>query len=79
MTYDKKQAFKESTIDTGLALLINFPLNILLLNIAYWGELTIFETSVFLTIVFTTFAIVRKTYTRLYFDKRNQRKTVKNT
>jgi len=79
MTYGKQQALRESTIDTFLALIINFPLNIVLLNIAFWWDLTIFWTSVFLTIVFTTFAIIRKTYTRLYFDKRNQRKMEKNT
>ena len=36
MTSDKKAALKEAVTDTALALVINFPLNILLLEIAGW-------------------------------------------
>jgi hypothetical protein len=71
---NKKQAFKEAFLDTMLALIINFPLNILLVAIAFEFNFGIFATSVFLTAVFTTVAIIRKTYTRLYFHKKYLKK-----
>jgi|TARA_A100001011_G_scaffold398545_1_gene503413 hypothetical protein len=67
---DKKQAFKEAFLDTMLALSMNFPLNIGLVWIAFEFKLGVVATSVFLTAVFTTVAIIRKTYTRLYFLKK---------
>ena len=60
-----------------LAFLINFPLNIALVSIAFSLQLSVLETSVFLTIVFTTVAIIRKTYTRMYFETRNLKKKAK--
>jgi hypothetical protein len=65
-----------------LAMAINFPLNMALLYLANRYVVPefdteaqqIFFTSVFLTIVFTIVAIVRKTYTRVYFEERNIRK-----
>jgi len=71
---DKKQAFKEAFLDTMLALSINFPLNILLVWTAFRLELGIVATSVFLTAVFTSVAIIRKTYTRLYFEQKARMK-----
>ena len=70
----KMAAFKEAVADTGIALIINFPLNMALIAIARHYDMTIFVTTVFFTIVFTVFAIARKTYMRIYFEKRNQRK-----
>jgi hypothetical protein len=75
----RARAFKESIQDTGLALIINFPLNMLLLYIANRTFLLVLEsegdrifwTSVFLTFFFTIFAIVRKTYVRMYFERKN--------
>ena len=74
----KKQAFKESVSDTTIALIINFPLNMLLLYIAnrtFIPKLDseadiIFWTSVFLTFWFTLIAIIRKTYVRVWFENR---------
>jgi hypothetical protein len=73
----RKVAFKEAVADTFLAFLINFPLNIALVSIAFSLQLSVLETSVFLTIVFTTVAIIRKTYTRMYFETRNLKKKAK--
>ena len=67
-------AFKEAMIDTLIALAINFPLNIVLVAIAFEYELGVFATSVFLTSVFFTVAVIRKTYTRLWFDGKNAKK-----
>ncbi len=77
MTLDK-QSLKESVSDTALALVINFPLNMLLLWIANRtfipGLVTegdiIFWTSVFLTVNFTIVAIVRKYFVRNYFKSK---------
>ena len=77
-----KQSLKESIGDTGLALLINFPLNMLLLYIANrtfipsleTEQEVIFWTSVFLTFWFTLVAITRKYFVRIYFkSKENNR------
>jgi hypothetical protein len=83
----KEQAFKEAVLDTLLALSINFPLNMLLLYLANRYVVPefnteaqqIFWTSVFLTVVFTTVAIVRKTYTRMYFETKKIQKEVEIT
>lgn len=83
----KEQAFKEAVLDTLLALSINFPLNMLLLYLANRFVVPafnteaqqIFWTSVFLTVVFTTVAIVRKTYTRMYFETKRIQKEVEIT
>lgn len=75
----KTQAFKESLADTLLALVINFPLNLLLVWIAYDMKFTALQTSVFLTVIFFVVAVVRKTYTRTYFDKRNEKKLSKKS
>ena len=77
----KKQAMRESLVDTGLALAINFPLNMVLLYIANRTFLLVLEeetaqifwTSVFLTVVFTLVAVVRKYFMRQWFDKRNMK------
>ena len=83
----REQAFKEAVLDTLLALSINFPLNMLLLFLANRYVVPalnteaqqIFWTSVFLTVVFTTVAIVRKTYTRMYFETKKIQKEVEIT
>ena len=72
---------RESLVDTGLALAINFPLNMVLLYIANRTFLLVLEeetaqifwTSVFLTVVFTLVAVVRKYFMRQWFDKRNMK------
>ena len=74
---NKKVAFKEAVADTFLAFIINFPLNLLLVAIAFDLDFTALQTSIFLTLVFTTVAIIRKTYTRMYFETRNLRKKEK--
>lgn len=68
------EAFKEAVADTGVALVINFPLNMILIIIARHYDMSVFLTTVFFTIVFTVFAIVRKTFMRVYFEKRNRKK-----
>ena len=70
----KLSAFKEAVADTGVAIVINFPLNMILIVIARHYEMSVFATTVFFTGVFTVFAIARKTFMRIYFEKRNRRK-----
>lgn len=62
-------AFKEALSDTGIAAVINIPLNFVLvyLCIDVWQVGTMW-TSVIMTTIFTLFAITRKTYIRLYFN-----------
>ena len=77
MAYTKLMAFKEALSDTGLAFPVNVPLNFLLVALAFRWEFTAFQTSVMLTSIFTVFAIVRKTYVRLYFNDKNLKKQAK--
>jgi len=78
-----KHAFKESVGDTALALIINFPLNMLLLYIAnrtFIPKLDneadiILWTSVFLTFVFTLVAITRKYFVRVWFKNKEMNRT----
>ena len=77
-----KQSLKESIGDTALALLINFPLNMLLLYVAnrtFIPKLEseadiIFWTSVFLTFWFTLVAITRKYFVRVWFKNKELNK-----
>ena len=74
MNSSKMAAFKEAVADTAIAIVINFPLNMLLIVIARSYDMSVFNTTVFFTLVFTVVAIARKTVMRVYFEKRNQRK-----
>ena len=64
-------ALQEAITDTGIAAMINIPLNFILLYVCIdvWNLPTVL-TSVIMTTIFTTYAIIRKTYIRLYFEKR---------
>ena len=77
------QSLKESVGDTAIALVINFPLNMLLLyianrtfipNLESEGDI-IFWTSVFLTFWFTLGAITRKYFVRVWFKNKELNKT----
>lgn len=77
MTLDK-QSLKESVSDTAIALLINFPLNMLLLFVANRTFIPhlkteaeqVFWLSVFLTFFFTLVAVTRKYFVRVYFKRK---------
>ena len=66
-------AMKEAITDTAIALLINYPLNILVLYITFCIELTSFQTATTLTAVFTVVAIIRKYFVRTYFSKKDKK------
>lgn len=74
----KLAAFKEAVSDTALATVLNFPLNLLLVTIARALDLTILQTSIFFTVVFSIVAILRKTWVRLYFFKKDLKNRTKN-
>lgn len=73
-----KKALRESCIDTLVALVINIPLNFVLISSAFALKLNVVETTIYLTAVFTVTAIIRKTYIRLLFDKKYGRKDGQN-
>lgn len=68
-----RAALIESISDTVIGMSINFPMNTVLLYVAVRAEMTVLQTSVFMTIIFTIFAIVRKYILRLHFSKKNKR------
>ena len=72
----KGQAFKESVSDTALAFLINVPLGFGIIAFADWvGIVSVssdqnIQLVILNNIVFTTVAIIRKTYVRVWFENR---------
>lgn len=74
---------REAVVDTLFALVINFPLNFLLLWIGTLLGINDNDSAnnllmtIFLTTVFTIVAIVRKYFMRQWFDRRNM-KEIKN-
>lgn len=64
-----RRAIKESITDTLFGMAINIPINFLLLSLAFQYDLSVSETTVLLTVVFTVIAIIRKTAIRLHFSK----------
>ena len=72
----KRQAFKESVSDTALAFAMNLPIGFGIIAFADWiGIVAVsYEENVQLVIlqniVFTTVAIIRKTYVRVWFENR---------
>ena len=68
------RAFKEACADTGIAFCINVPLNFALVAFAFEIGLGAFWTSMMLTTIFTVFALTRKTYLRVHFEKRYAKK-----
>lgn len=70
---------REAVVDTTFALIINFPLNFVLLWIATLLGINDNDSAnnlmmtIFLTTVFTIVAIIRKYFMRQWFDKMNQK------
>jgi len=76
MTDRIKRALTEASIDTMIALPLNFFINWIILAIAFDLEWDAFKTSIVATIIFTATAIVRKTIIRLKFERRTNEKSV---
>ena len=72
MKENVKKALYEAVTDTGIAAMVNIPLNFILLYVCIdvWNLPTVW-TSVIMTTIFTTYAITRKTFIRLYFERKN--------
>tara|TARA_R100001369_G_scaffold39425_2_gene65505 strand:+ start:1815 stop:2072 length:258 start_codon:yes stop_codon:yes gene_type:complete len=68
-----KEAFRESVADTLLGALFNFPLSWLTITIVLLFTHNSFIISLSQLIVLSLLAIIRRYYTRVYFDKKNKR------
>lgn len=67
-----KRALYEATTDTGIAAMVNIPLNFVLLYVCIdLYNLPTLWTSVIMTTLFTMYAITRKTFIRLYFQRKH--------
>lgn len=72
-TADRKRkllSIREAVIDTAWGFVINTPINFAFIAFAYKKEMTALETSIWLTIIFTALAIIRKTWIRLQFYRK---------
>ena len=68
-----KPAMKESIADTLLGAVFNFPLSWLTITLALLFTQNSFIISLSQLIVLSLLAIIRRYYTRVYFDKQNKR------
>lgn len=67
---NNKKAWLESITDTIIAIVINFPISVTMVWFCRKMELSVFQTSLTFTSVFTVIAIVRKYIIRNYFSKK---------
>lgn len=65
-----RTALKEAVLDTSLATVMNVPLNFILAWYAVEAEWNAIQMTIYFTACFFFIAVARKTYLRLYFDKR---------
>jgi len=63
-------SLREAIADTALGVLINTPLNFGFIALAFHLEMSALETSIWLTVIFTVLAIVRKYWLRMRFYKK---------
>ena len=75
MTKTEKFALKESIIQVGAALVINFPLQtfLLWLLIEQWQWTSAFLISLVTTFIFTIVALIRTYMIRMEIEKRRRR------
>ena len=71
-----RNALKEAATDTLLGALVNFPLSWLTLSIVLVFTANSFILSLSQLIILSFLAIIRRYYTRVYFQDRNQRKNI---
>ena len=75
-TLNKIDALKEATTNVLLGTLINFPLGFIVLWLAQALDIIVTDTEqriqlvIFQSIIFSIVAIIRGTYVRLYFAKK---------
>ena len=67
--FSNKAAWKEAITDTSIGFVINFPINVVMLYICKLLDVTVFMTSIILSVVFTAVAIIRKYTVRIFFNK----------
>jgi c-di-AMP phosphodiesterase-like protein len=65
------KAFKEAMADCAVGMIINVPVNFVMINIAFYYDMTALEITIFFTAIFTALALVRKTTMRMMFDKKH--------
>ena len=71
MNKQKKNAIRESITDTAAGLVINLPMNYVLLAFGLYLEMGAIALTIFMTGVFTIIAVIRKYLIRLHFMSRN--------
>ena len=65
-----RAALKEAVSDTVIGTIINFPLNVIMMWVIFRVELTVMQSSILLWAVFTSIAVIRKYYIRVYYSKK---------
>tara|TARA_R100000935_G_scaffold16458_1_gene32679 strand:+ start:858 stop:1085 length:228 start_codon:yes stop_codon:yes gene_type:complete len=68
-----KNALKEAAVDTALGAVVNFPLSWTTIYLALFFTTNSFIISFSQLIILSILAIIRRYYTRVYFQDRNNR------
>ena len=71
-----RNALKEASVDTMLGAMVNFPLSWLTLSMVLVFTTNSFILSLSQLIILSILAIIRRYYTRVYFQDRNKRKKI---
>lgn len=69
-----KTAWIETLVDVGLGSLIGFPLNMVAMWVIFITHMNILQSSVFLWVMFTFVALIRKYWIRIHFENMSQKK-----
>ncbi len=71
-----RNALKEASVDTLLGAMVNFPLSWLTLSMVLVFTTNSFILSLSQLVILSILAIIRRYYTRVYFQDRNKRKNI---
>ena len=71
-----RNALKEASVDTLLGAMVNFPLSWLTLSMVLVFTTNSFILSLSQLVILSILAIIRRYYTRVYFQDRNKRKKI---
>jgi len=65
-----KKSLREACVDTFIGFWTTIPINYFGMMVVFYYQMSTFWATVFLTAIFTVFAIIRKTLVRMTFYKR---------
>ena len=71
--FANRMAWTEVVGDSIIGTLINFPLNLALIAVCRWFELSVLNTGIAMTVTFFILSCFRKYAIRMHFSKKNKK------